>query len=138
MRRFLVQLSTHAPGYEKPEDDRSELRQFVFIVQAARVEDIEEPLGDAIAEARKDDTGMLKLVKDLHIDWIIDPDKPQPGLVWECSTMTEMKRGTAQITRASGAYSWNRNDDEDSNLFAKYEQDAVDKRDEDEEAPATT
>ena len=134
MRKFVVQLSTHGPGYNKPQDDRSELKQFVFIVQAASVEDIEEPLGDAIEEARKDDTGMLKFVKNLHIDWIIDPDNPQAGLVWECSTMTEMKRGTAQITRAIGAYSWNRDDDEDSNLFADFEE-AEKKKDD--EAPAT-
>lgn len=136
MRRFLVQLSTHGPGYQQPQDDRSELKQFVFIVQAARVEDIGEPLRDAIEAARKDDTGMLKVVKNLHIDWIIDPAKPEPGLVWECATLTEVKRGPAQITRASGAYSWHRKDDEDSNMFANFEEekDAVD---EDDEAPAT-
>lgn len=123
-RLYFVQLSTDARGFGKPDDDRSEHKQFLFAVEATADMTMLESLEELVREARKDPTGLLLHVKNLGIDWIIKVGDVRPGLLWEYSLSTEMPNGAAELSRShAGVDEWESSDASDSRLFIDFADD---------------
>lgn len=101
-RLYLVQLSTDGPGHGKPPDDLSDHKQFVFAVEATGDKTMIDTVVEFIEKKRNDPSSLLSTVPNLHVDWIIEPAKVRPGLLWEYSIATDVTTGAAELYRSFG------------------------------------
>lgn len=120
-RLYLVQLSSDGPGYNEPPDDLSDHKQFIFAVEATGDRTMVDTVVEFIEEKRKDASSALSTVSQLHIDWIIEPAKVRPGLLWEYSIATDVKTGAAELYRSFNGVGLWENADGGGSLFLDFD-----------------